>query len=57
MKNWKTTVMGVLTILVPLCAAVLEWLKTGAMPNVAVLVAAVTAGWGLVQAKDATARL
>jgi hypothetical protein len=57
MKNWKTSLLGVLTILVPVGAAVLEWLKTGTAPNVAVLATAATAGWGLIQAKDATARL
>ena len=51
-KNWKTTATGVLTILVAACGAVLHWLKTGSVPDLATTFAALTAGWGLIAAKD-----
>lgn len=52
MTNWKTTVMGILTIIVALGNAALGFFKTGAIPDLGVLVAAITAGIGLITAKD-----
>ena len=50
--NWKTTVTGVLTIVVALGSAALGFFKTGTIPDLGALVAAVTAGIGLITAKD-----
>ena len=52
MKSWKTTVTGVLTILVAIGSAGITFLKTGTLPDWGVLVAAVTSGVGLIMAKD-----
>ena len=52
MKNWKTTVTGILTIVVAIGSAALSWLKTGVLPDFGVLLAAITAGAGLIAAKD-----
>lgn len=52
MTNWKTTVMGILTIIVALGNSALGFFKTGAIPDLGVLVAAITAGIGLITAKD-----
>ena len=52
MKSWRTTLAGTLTIAVAICAAALEFLKTGTV-NWPVLVTGVTVGIGLIKAKDA----
>ena len=52
MGSWKTTLIGVLTIGVAVGAALLAFLKTGAMPDFTVLAPAVLAGWGLIHARD-----
>lgn len=57
MKNWKTTVLGVATIVATVANAVVALLKTGQMPDLLTTSAAITAGWGLIAAKDNTARL
>jgi hypothetical protein len=54
MNNWKTTVTGILSIVVALASAGLAFLKTGSVPDIGTLIAAVTAGVGLIVAKDAT---
>jgi hypothetical protein len=54
-QNWKTTATGVLTILVAVAGAGLHWLKTGTVPDLATTLAALTAGWGLIAAKDSNA--
>jgi hypothetical protein len=53
MNNWKTTATGILTIVVALANAGMTFLKTGAVPEIGTLIAAVTAGVGLILAKDA----
>ena len=53
MKSWKTTVAGIVTIIVAVGNAVLTYLKTGTLPDFGILIAAVTAGIGLIKAKDA----
>jgi len=52
MNNWKTTTLGILTIAGALISAAINYLSTGAMPGVTTL-ATLTAGWGLIHAKDA----
>ena len=50
--SWKTTTAGVLTIVVAVASAGVVWLKTGSLPDFAPVVAAVTAGVGLITARD-----
>ena len=50
--SWKTTLTGVLTIAVAVGSAGLTWLKTGVFPDLAPVVVAVTAGVGLIVARD-----
>ena len=52
MKSWKTTMAGVVGIVVAVGSAALVWLKTGAMPDFAPVIAAVSAGVGLILARD-----
>jgi hypothetical protein len=51
--NWKTTATGVLSIVVAIAGAAVEFLKTGKVPDLAILFAAVIAGVGLIKAADA----
>jgi hypothetical protein len=51
--NYKTTALGVLTILAALATAGKEFLSTGNIPDLGIVVAAVAAGWGLIAARDA----
>ena len=51
MKNWKTTLLGVATILGALSTAAISYAKTGTCEYGAT-VTAVLAGWGLIHAKD-----
>jgi hypothetical protein len=53
MKNWKTTTLGVLSILTALVGAAMTWLK-GTQVDVSSLFAAIMAGVGLIHAKDAS---
>jgi hypothetical protein len=57
MRNWKTNVLGGLTIIVAVASAAKSYLATGTVPDIAALSTAVLAGWGLVMAKDNNARL
>ena len=57
MRNWKTSTIGILTILIAVATGAKEYLATDALPDLGLIVAAVLSGWGLVQAKDNTARL
>ena len=50
--SWKTTTAGVLSIVVAVASAALVWLKTGSLPDFGPVVAAVTAGVGLIAARD-----
>lgn len=52
MTNWKTTVTGILTIVVALGSAALGFFESGSVPDLGTLVAAITAGIGLITAKD-----
>jgi hypothetical protein len=57
MRNWKTTSLGILTIIVALATGAKEYLATDSLPDFGLIVTSILAGWGLVQAKDNTARL
>ena len=50
--SWKTTTAGVLSIVVAVASAALVWLKTGGLPDFGPVMAAVTAGVGLIAARD-----
>ena len=51
MKNWKTTVTGILTI-VTAAISITQALINGNQPDWTATIAAVTAGLGLIFAKD-----
>jgi hypothetical protein len=57
MRNWKTSTIGILTILIAVATGAKEYLATDSLPDIGLIVAAILSGWGLVQAKDNTARL
>ena len=57
MRNWKTTTIGVLTMIIAVATGAKEWLTTDQLPDLTLIVASVLAGWGLTQAKDNNARL
>jgi hypothetical protein len=57
MRNWKTSTIGVLTIIIALATGTKEYLATDSLPDIGLIIAAILSGWGLVQAKDNTARL
>jgi hypothetical protein len=52
MKSWKTTLAGVLSIVVAVGGAALAWAQTGQVPPLEPVVAAVMAGIGLIAARD-----
>jgi len=57
MRNWKTTSIGALTIVIALATGAKEYLATDSLPDLGLIVASILAGWGLIQAKDNSARL
>jgi hypothetical protein len=57
MRNWKTTLLGVLTIIASLSTAGREFLANGSIPDIGLIAASLLAGWGLIVAKDNNARL
>jgi hypothetical protein len=57
MRNWKTTLLGILTIIASLSTAGREFLANGSIPDLGLISASLLAGWGLVMAKDNNARL
>jgi hypothetical protein len=57
MRNWKTSLLGVLTIIASLSTAGREFLAKGSIPDLGLIAASLTAAYGLVMAKDASARL
>jgi len=57
MKNWKTTTIGVLTAIVAVATGGKEYLSSGELPDIGLIVASLMAAWGLIVAKDGTARL
>jgi hypothetical protein len=48
----KTTLLGILTIIAAVSNAAVDYINTGTC-NVMTLGAGITAGWGLIHAKDA----
>jgi hypothetical protein len=57
MRNWKTTLLGILTIIASLSTAGREFLANGSIPDLGLVTASLLAGWGLIVAKDNSARL
>jgi|688.fasta_scaffold13468_8 hypothetical protein len=57
MRNWKTTTIGILTMLIAIATGGKEYLQTEQIPDLALIITSILAGWGLVQAKDNNARL
>jgi hypothetical protein len=57
MRNIKTTILGVITILISALTVVKSVLEGTPVGDLAMHLAAVTAGWGLIVAKDNSARL
>jgi len=57
MRNWKTSLLGALTIIASLSTAGREFLANGTIPDLGLVGASLLAGWGLIVAKDGTARL
>lgn len=52
MKNWKTTIIGILLIVSSTSTAALHYFQTGVLPDFVPLASAVAAGVGLLVAKD-----
>ena len=52
MKNWRTTLLGILSIVAAVANAGVGWLN-GQPIDFTALVAAILAGWGLIAAADA----
>ena len=57
MRNWKTTTLGILTAIIAIATGAKEFLATGSIPDFGLIAASLMAAWGLVMAKDASARL
>jgi hypothetical protein len=57
MKNWKTTTLGVLGILGIIAQVGTELLNSGHVSNLDAILTQAVMAWGLIAAKDATARL
>jgi hypothetical protein len=52
MKSYRTTALGVITILVALLTATKVYLSTGALPDIGQLITTIAAGAGLIAARD-----
>lgn len=48
----KTTILGILTILSAVSAAALEFMQSGTIPNLELLIPAIVGGIGLIKAAD-----
>jgi hydrogenase/urease accessory protein HupE len=57
MRNWKTSALGAITILIALLTGAKEYIATDNLPDVGLIIASIVAGWGLIVAKDNDARL
>ena len=57
MRNWKTSLLGALTIIASLSTAGREFLANGSIPDLGLVGASLLAGWVLIVAKDNNARL
>ncbi len=56
-SNWKTSALGVLTIIIALATGAKEFLATDSLPDLGLIVSSVLAGLGLIAAKDSDSRL
>jgi len=56
-SNWKTSALGVLTIIIALATGAKEYLSTDTLPDLGLIVSSVLAGWGLIAAKDSDSRI
>jgi len=52
LNDWKTTLIGSLTIIVAIADAAKDVLATGQLGDVGLLISSLTAGIGLIFAKD-----
>ena len=52
MENLKTTITGVLTIVVAVADFALRFIKTGSIGDITATITAVSAGVGLIMARD-----
>jgi CRISPR/Cas system-associated protein Cas5 (RAMP superfamily) len=50
--SWKTTITGILTIIVAVGGAALHYMQTGELPPIGTLIGAIMAGVGLLTARD-----
>ena len=55
-KDWKTTTLGVLTLITLWSAAAQEFLTTGTISNLGVLIPSTMTAVGLIFAKDTVAQ-
>jgi hypothetical protein len=58
-KSWRTTILGIVTIATSVLAAVKVYLATGSLQSVdtTATLTAITAGLGLIQARDQSAHV
>lgn len=56
-SNYKTSALGVLTIIIAIATGAKEYLSTDSLPDLGLIVSSVLAGWGLLAAKDADSRI
>lgn len=54
--NWKTTTTGILTLLISVASVVKSFLDGSGVNDVPTHIAAITAGLGLIFAKDAASK-
>jgi len=57
MRNYKTTILGALTVIIALATGAKEYLQTDSLGHLPMVITAILAGLGLVEAKDHDARL
>jgi hypothetical protein len=57
MRNWKTSALGAITILIALLTGAKEYIATDSLPDLGLIAASIVAGWGLINSKDNNARL
>jgi len=57
MRNPKTTILGILTVIIALATGAKEYLETEGLSHLPMVITAILAGLGLVEAKDHDARL
>ena len=57
MRNWKTSALGAITILIALLTGAKEYISTDSLPDLGLIAASIVAGWGLINSKDSDARL